>query len=234
MDVVIWIVAIGGVIGAGAAFWIHKNRQPKIAPEVKAKIDAAKSARKDWSRARKDNAKQIKAANEQLTDLTSKTGRRIESFGGVTLYERWVDTPQGGGSILGVKAEAADESTLQKRITATRLVTLGVFALAAKKKSGGGNVYVVIDGPSVSGVATLPGDKQSNNGPKAFGFAAKVNNAARAAEQAEPTRPARIEATRAEIERLRVAAEVARAAEVYRDAVAQLPADNRASFTDVP
>ena len=76
--------------------------------------------------------------------------------------------PQGGGSLIGVKAEAADESGIRQRLTATRMFTMGVFSLAAPKKKGTGNAYVVIEGPQVSGVATIAADKSGNAGPAAF------------------------------------------------------------------
>jgi hypothetical protein len=50
----------------------------------------------------------------------------------------------------------------------------------------------------VSGVATLPA-ANTKAGPQAFSFAAKINNAARAAELAEADRPQAIEAARRQL-----------------------------------
>jgi hypothetical protein len=232
MTYVVLIVVVAVLVGA--AVYFAKSRGPKLDPAIRAQVDLARSARKNWHQRRKANEKQIRATAVLLQSLTSEKGGRLASFGGATLYERWIETPQGQGSLIGVKAEAADESSINKRITATRLLTVGVFALAAKKKSGGGNVYVVIDGPSVSGVATMAGDKDATNGPKAFDFAAKVNNAARAAEASEPSRPAAIARCQTELEQFRAAADVRSAGDAYRQAAALLPADQFAKFTDVP
>jgi hypothetical protein len=227
-------IAVGAivVIAVLASTYFAMSRKKKVDPIVKAQIAKARLARKNWRKAVKSNSKQSKALAAQLENLTSQTGALVASFGGVTLYERWIQTPQGSGSLIGVTAQAADESTIDRRITATRLVTLGLFALAARKKSGGGNVYVVIDGPSVSGVATLQGDKDANNGPKAYDFAAKVNNAARAAEAFESRRPHVIQETRESLLRLREAQEVTIAAQEYATMVADLPPEFRGRFSD--
>jgi len=230
------LIALIGVVMliSVCAFYFRKRRGPGLDPETKALVEAASEARKEWARRQKANDKQTKSVTAELQNLSSQTGGKIASFGGATLYERWIETPQGAGSLIGVKAEAADESTINKRITATRLLTIGVFALAARKKTGGGNVYVVIDGPNVSGVATLAGDKDSNNGPRAFDFAAKVNNAARAAEAFEVQRPQAIANRQAMLQKLRAKEEVRNAADSYRQAVERLPAEHRERFKDVP
>lgn len=232
LAVVIVITVIAAVAGAG--YWFTQRRPARLSDEVKGQIRATKAARKGWRDAVKTNGAQLKSANIALGDLTSQKGKGLGGFGGATLYQRWIDTPQGGGSIIGVKSEAADETSIQKRVTATRLVTLGIFAFAAKKKTGGGNVYVVIEGPSISGLATMAGDKDSNHGPKAFAFAAQVNNAARAAEGAEPNRPAAIEACKAQIVNLERAESVRTAAARYQSAAAFLPSETLAKFKDVP
>ena len=105
----------------------------------------------------------------------------MQRKGGVILYERWIKTPQSEGSLVGVKASAADESSISQRLTVTRMVGLGVFSLATPKRKMLGNAYVVIEGPEVSGVATFSAKNNKNAGPTAFAFAARINNAAREA-----------------------------------------------------
>ncbi len=70
----------------------------------------------------------------------------------------------------GVSASVERGEDLQKRITATRLVLTGAFALAWKKKSGG-EWWLVIDGPGFSWVEEVDPKNQG----KAREFAAKVN-----------------------------------------------------------
>lgn len=114
------------------------------------------------------------------------------------------------------------------------MLTLGVFSLAAPKKKGLGNAYVVIEGSQVSGVATFPAQGNANAGPAAFSFAAEINNAARAAEAAESTRPQAIENARAALAHAKDNRDISVAASTYAQAVAALPAEHRSKFTDAP
>ena len=64
-------------------------------------------------------------------------------------------------------------SELEKRVTATRLVAMGVFAFGAKKKRGGES-WLTVEGPGVFwSVEVDRGDEG-----KARAFAVKVNEAA--------------------------------------------------------
>jgi hypothetical protein len=74
----------------------------------------------------------------------------------------------------GVSARVERGADLEKRVTATRLVTMGVFALAAKKRTGG-EAYLTIEGPDFFWTITVDPKTQ----PDAREFAAKVNDLAR-------------------------------------------------------
>jgi hypothetical protein len=76
--------------------------------------------------------------------------------------------------LAGVSARVEAGEALQKRVTATRVATMGVFALAAKKKSGG-EVYLTVEGPEFFWTLEVDRKKQKD----AREFAAKVNQAAR-------------------------------------------------------
>ena len=47
---------------------------------------------------------EVDEAEATLKYFADPKGRRIFSGGGVVVYERWIQTPQGGGSIIGVSA----------------------------------------------------------------------------------------------------------------------------------
>lgn len=105
----------------------------------------------------------------------------IATFGHATLYgsgEIGRIKESGIGNerqpLSGVSARVESGSDLEKRVTATRLVAMGVFAFAAKKKSGGES-YLTIEGPEF--FWTFEVDR--NDRAKAQAFAAKVNDAAR-------------------------------------------------------
>lgn len=65
---------------------------------------------------------------------------------------------------------------LQSRVTATRLLLLGVFALAVKKKSGGER-YLTVEGRDFFWAIEFPHDRTN----EAMAFAAKINAASKEA-----------------------------------------------------
>lgn len=71
----------------------------------------------------------------------------VASVGGITLYR---DGRVGRGRerypVVGVSARVESGSELESRVTATRLVGMGLFAFAAKKKRGG-EVWLTVEGP---------------------------------------------------------------------------------------
>ena len=74
--------------------------------------------------------------------------------------------------LAGVSARVESGSDLQSRITVTRLLAFGVFALALKKKKGG-EKYVTIEGPDFVWIAEA-GRQQIKD---AYSFVASVNDA---------------------------------------------------------
>ncbi|WP_415395271.1 hypothetical protein ACMTN4_08350 [Rhodococcus globerulus] len=226
------IVAVIVVIVSGLVIWkyLEKQKFDALSPEVQQALTLTKDRKKSYKRKAKEYDQRVKVAQLTLDALKDQKGRRLKNVGGVVLFERWIETPQGSGSIIGVKATAADESSIKQRLTATRIVALGVFALAAPKKSGGGNAYVVVDGPKVSGVATISGKSNTNAGPDAFAFAAAVNNAARAEEIAASTRPRDIESASKALTQASDNADLMREKDLYSAAIDALPAELAQSF----
>lgn len=102
----------------------------------------------------------------------------LATFGGLTdqvvLHK---DRVQRGGEdhpLTGVTARVESGSDLEKRVTVTRLVALGVFSLMAKKKSGG-EAYLTVEGPDFFWTVEVERKKRA----QAQSFAAKVNDQAR-------------------------------------------------------
>lgn len=78
-------------------------------------------------------------------------------------------------SLDGLTARVEDSGTLNRRITATRLMTIGVFALAAKKKQDDREVYLTIEGDTVAIVRTVQFKSTPEAGAAARNFAAQLN-----------------------------------------------------------
>jgi ribosomal protein L7/L12 len=95
--------------------------------------------------------------------------------------------------IAGLTARVEDSGTLNRRITATRLVTLGVFALAAKKKQDDREVYLTIEGDNVQILRTVQFKKAPTAGTAARQFAGQLNLLGRQA-AATPAEPAPVPA----------------------------------------
>lgn len=208
----------------------HSQVKRKLTDDEKDLVKKVREAKKQLANASRTQKKALAAAKKELAELQDPKGRRVAAGGGVQVFQRWVVTPQGSGSIIGVTASAEDNTSINKRITATRMVGLGIFALAAPKKKGGGNAYVVIEGPHISGVATFTGDKQQSVGPKAFALAASINNAARQAASDEPHRPSRIKSVEDKISVIESAPEIATASLAVHSAIDSLPLDLQSTY----
>lgn len=103
----------------------------------------------------------------------------IASFGGLNLTATELIDGLGDAAprypLAGLTARVEDSGTLNRRITATRLVTIGVFALAAKKKQDDREVYLTIEGPDVAILRTVQFKKTPSAGTQAREFAAQLN-----------------------------------------------------------
>lgn len=105
--------------------------------------------------------------------------RRLEKmptgyFADLTLHRDRITKGGETQPLAGVTARVEAGSDLKKRVTATRLVALGVFAFAAKKKTGG-EVFLTIEGPEFFWTVEVDRKKRGD----AQAFAAKVNDQAR-------------------------------------------------------
>lgn len=106
-------------------------------------------------------------------------GRRLASFKGddgtkITLYEHALECKDEIRPFTGVSIDLVSGSELQSRVTATRLLLLGVFAFAFKK-SKGGEKYLTVEGPDFAWMTEVG----NANTRKAMDFINKVRNQSR-------------------------------------------------------
>jgi len=76
------------------------------------------------------------------------------------VYE--VKNKSNGGPLEGAKASVQTEGEIRERFTATRILALGVFALAFKKKTSDKDVFVVIEHPDYVITSHVPSKKEQD------------------------------------------------------------------------
>lgn len=118
------------------------------------KLDAGESSgysntlKEGWRVSEKSEERKARQAERQRQAQQSLLNLKAISFG----YKvkdgeiRALMNKSGGGPIKGATASVQSEGEIRERFTATRIVALGVFALAFKKKINDKDVYLVIDG----------------------------------------------------------------------------------------
>lgn len=99
----------------------------------------------------------------------------------MTLYKDSITIKGEDHPLIGVTAELLDGSQLQSRVTATRLILIGVLAFAMKKKKGG-EKYLTVSGPDFMATA----EAKPKHIKDAIGFMTAVNNQARQQKPPEP------------------------------------------------
>lgn len=86
---------------------------------------------------------------------------------------------QGSGRFTGSTLRIETSGQINRRVTATRLVTLGVFALAAKKKQDDRELFLTVEGDGFQLAVKLRAGHEAG----ARRFAAKYNTAASGAQE---------------------------------------------------
>jgi hypothetical protein len=232
VNILLWVLIALALVAITVAiiFAIRKIQFSRLPPEVQEGIHRAKDARTEYRREHTNYEDRVSSAERELHGLEDPKGRRLNSAGGVELYERWIDTPQGHGSLIGVRAKAEDDPYALATYPATaQQASIG----KAADEPSTGKAYVVIEGPNVSGVAVIAGTAGETPTQKALMFSAEINNAAHAAEQAAPLLAGRIETARQQLDAAKKDdAMVKRARQAYAEAAALLPAQYRGKFRD--
>jgi len=168
-----------------AAKALLRQAQAGLKAAQRALETSTKGASQELKAAQWEREKGINAAQKELTGLRDPKGKRLAYYRGVSVYERWIATPHGEGPIAGTQASV--DAQASSRITATRLLAIGVFAFAARKKTGA--VYLSIDNPQLASVVECP----QNDNAAARQFAFRIITAAREAERMAASLPGRIE-----------------------------------------
>lgn len=159
------------------------------------------AAERDLKKAEREYRKRVAIARQNLDVLRSPTGKKLEKFNNILVYERAITTPKGSYSIIGVKAtvETAGNLAVTKRATLTRMVVGDVIAGPVGAVVGGAGfkktkrldvreLYLYIEGPTFQYVQQFLPDE----GPRVRQFAATINSVASRAAIDEPNRPERI------------------------------------------
>ena len=108
--------------------------------------------------------------------MAGMTNRTTYRFSGVTLHDDRIESRQGGGPIAGARATVDSAGQLTSRITASRLILTGPFALAFRKKNDNRELYLLVEGQGWA--ITVPVNPKK--GKQAREFAARINAAASA------------------------------------------------------
>ena len=82
-----------------------------------------------------------------------------------------------GGSVVGVTATVETAGEITRRVTATRILATGVFALALKKKKDDRELYLIVEGETFSFAAEC----DPKQGSTARQFAAAINTVSKEA-----------------------------------------------------
>lgn len=106
-----------------------------------------------------------------------------DRFGGVVIRGDRVEHKGKSLPLAGAHATVDSAGEIDKRITATRLVLTGPFALAFRKKKDKRELYLMIEGDGDAFVVEVDPKK----GAEARKFAAKLNTAASRATASAPT-----------------------------------------------
>ena len=73
-----------------------------------------------------------------------------------------LEDKKAGGPIKGAKAYVETEGEIRDRFTATRILAIGIFALAFKKKTSDKDVFVVIEHPDYVITSHVPSKKEQD------------------------------------------------------------------------
>lgn len=228
---VAWFVLLRGGPGARAARRRIAVVRRSLRTAEKSHERAVRDAQRLLGSAENERAKAIKAAERHLANLQSPTGRRIKGFGGMTLFERFIRTPHGAGSVVGAHAavDTAGNLAVKSRATLTRMAAGGVLlgplgailSLGFKKHKAidTRELYLLVETPEFASVIKCNPDK----GAQARNFAALINTAAAQAAIAESKRPQAIADARTRLESIHADTSTVDAA---RRGLAQAEADS--------
>lgn len=143
---------------------------------AEAKAEAAKS-QEEAAKAKAEAKEEAKEEGAKARVLTK--GRTLSRYQNFVLRDNSIQKTKGEDAgiysleeFVNASVETGEE--LQKRYTATRILAIGVFALAFKKKTGG-SFFLAIEGDSFTWLEEIPYKDKA----KAMKFANDVRSAAK-------------------------------------------------------
>lgn len=147
-----------------------------LAPEGSAEVLAA---RNEFN----DAAKRL--------DGTDRRGLTVQSWKPGVIDIRPGNLVHKGSSYpLPATARVETAGDIQKRVTATRLVAVGVFAFAFKKKKDARELYLSVEGTGPGNDWAFVVDVDPSKGKEARDLAARINSASAPGSPLAPERPA--------------------------------------------
>jgi hypothetical protein len=176
--------------------------QSRLKDAEKAHGKRVKGAQKVVNQTDKDYERAVSAAEKALHEAGKS--RKLGTLAGVTLYDDKIVTSQGTAELTPeVRADVDTAGALQRssRVTATRLVTMGVFAFAFKKKKTDDSreLYLAVETPDFMSVQQI----NANLSNAARSFVASIATAAKQAEQTRTNRANAVEAAKEKLQRVR-------------------------------
>ncbi len=161
-----------------------------------------KTSQKAVDEAEKDHAQRIKQIEKRIS--AAQASKKLGSFAKVTLFEDRITTPDGTSSLSNdVRADCDTAGNLEhsSRVTATRLLTVGIFAFAFKKKKthDSRELYLVVETPDFTSVQPV----DPSNGPQARKFATQIANQSKQATALIERRRAAVATARSELARVK-------------------------------
>lgn len=123
-----------------------------------------KTARKRIAEARaaaRRTDKELHTVKSEFAELIDPKGRKLASWGGATLFQRWIDLPTGGGSVADIEVSV---------------------------QTVGNEIWLLVNGPTFAGIASAK-VANKDEAKKGVDFAARVKSQIAIAKTEEQTRP---------------------------------------------
>ena len=99
------------------------------------KLNNFKQTQKQLKKIRRKSKRELKAKEREFADLSSPKGNQIASLKQIKVFERWIETPHGSCSIIGVKATTRSSSFYENLIL-ENLEFADRLVFAAGKEAG--------------------------------------------------------------------------------------------------
>ena len=185
-----------------------RDAKARLKEAEKVRARALAEARGNVAAAERARQLRVDTAIQQLRTAEDPQGQRVGTYRGIVLFERFIVTPQGSGTIKGASAtvDTAGNLAVSKRPTLTRMAAGGILlgplgavgslAFQKRKDVDMRELYLMVETEQFAAVVQCPAD----DGMKARQFAAAITTAGRLFDVNEPIRHQTIEWANYEID----------------------------------